>query len=277
MENCVRLAVLSRELHIGQVLDNRFEITSLIDQGGMATVYKALDRQTRHAVAMKVPHAEFELSRTSLGRLAHEAAVLAKLNHPGIPKIIPTPEKSRPYVVLEWFEGETLYDFLKRTRPLPIVDALAFASRLCEMLEHMHEHGIIHCDIKPGNIIISDGSTPHIIDFGISKMTAHEPIVFLWFSPQMTGTPEYMAPEQMQGDRTDRRTDVYSLGAVLYEMVTGMPPFPQDDTNGNVERRSIVHCCRRVIATPPSANRSKRSYCTPWHRGPQIGTSLPQR
>jgi serine/threonine protein kinase len=219
---------LGHELEIGQLLDSRFKITTLIAQSGMATVFKALDRQTGQTVAIKVPHTDFASSRTSFGRLAHEAAVLGKLDHLGIPKIIPVAEKSRPYVVMECLEGETLYDLLQRRHFLPVCDALQLVSRLCGILQHVHQRGVIHRDIKPGNIIICKDGMPHIIDFGISQMTAREPIMFGWFSPKMTGTPEYMAPEQIQGDRTDVRTDIYSLGAVLYEIVTGMPPFQQD-------------------------------------------------
>jgi len=169
--------------------------------------------------------------------LAHEAAVLGKLNHPGIPKIISVVEKSRPYVVMECLEGETLCDVLQRKRSLSICDALQLVSRLCEIMQHVHEHGIIHRDLKPGNIIVSRDGMPHVIDFGISKISAREPILLGWLSPKMTGTPEYMAPEQIQGDRTDARTDIYTLGAVLYEIVTGTPPFAVDDTEENIRLR----------------------------------------
>ena len=203
----------------------------------MATVFQAVDRQTGRMVAIKAPRADFATSRTSLARLAHEAAVLGKLNHPGIPKISSIAEKSRPYVVMECLEGETLYDVLQRKRSLSICDALQLVSRLCEILQHVHEHGVIHRDLKPGNIIVSKDGMPHIIDFGISKITAREPILLGWLSPKMTGTPEYMAPEQIQGDRTDPRTDIYTLGAVLYEIVTGTPPFEVDDTHENIRLR----------------------------------------
>ena len=143
---------------------------------------------------------------------------MGKLNHPGIARIIPVAEKSRTYVAMEYLEGETLYDILERTHPLPVCDALQLASRLCDILEYMHRREVVHRDLKPGNIMISDDGRPHIIDFGIAKGPAMEPFMLM-------GTPEYMAPEQIQGDRVDGRTDVYSLGAVLYEMVTGTRPF----------------------------------------------------
>jgi serine/threonine-protein kinase len=215
---------LSHEIQIGQLLDRRFEITALVERSGMATIFKALDCQTQQIVAIKVPHLEFEGSPGNSSRFAREAAIIGKLDHPGILKIIPVAEKSRPYVVMKYLEGETLYDILGRTRPLPECEALQLASRLCDILEYMHRHNVVHCDLKPGNIIISDDGSPHLIDFGIAKGPSMEPFMFGGSSPK-TGTHEYMAPEQIRGDRVDARTDVYSLGAVLYEIVTGARPF----------------------------------------------------
>jgi serine/threonine protein kinase len=212
---------LSHEIKIGQLLDKRFEITALIERSGMATIFKALDGETRQMVALKVPHFEFEGNRGNSSRFAREAAIIGELDHPGILKIIPVAEKSRPYVVMEYLEGETLYDILERTR-LQVCEALQLASRLCDILEYMHRHDVVHRDLKPSNIMISDDGRPHIIDFGIAKGV--EPFMFGWFSPKM-GTPEYMAPEQIRGDRVDARTDIYSLGAVLYEIVTDTRPF----------------------------------------------------
>jgi serine/threonine protein kinase len=229
---------LSHEIKIGQLLDERFEITSLIEQSGMATIFKALDRQTRQIVALKVPHLEFEGNRGNASRFAREAAIIGKLDHPGIVKIIPVAKKSRTYVVMEYLEGQTLYDILERTRPLPVCEALQLASRLCGILEYMHRHDVIHRDLKPGNIMISDDGSPHIIDFGIAKGPAMEPLMFGWISPKM-GTPEYMAPEQIQGDRIDARTDVYSLGVVLYEILTGKRPFHGDTSRETRSPREL--------------------------------------
>ena len=190
----------------------------------MATIFKALDGQTHQAVVLKLPHSGFEGTANS-SRFAREAAILERLDHPGIPKIIRVSEKSRPYVVMEYLEGETLYDILQRTRSLSACEALHLASRLCGILDYMHRQGVIHGDLKPGNIIISDDGCAHLVDFGVAQRPA-------MFSPKM-GTPEYMAPEQIQGDRVDSRTDLYALGAVLYEMVTGARPF-QGDTSDEI-------------------------------------------
>jgi serine/threonine protein kinase len=215
---------LSQDIQIGQLLDKRFEITALIERGGMSTVFKALDLHTGGPAVLKVPHAEFEGSRANSSRFAREAAIIGKLDHPGILKIFPVAEKSRPYVAMEYLEGETLSEILGRARPLPECLAVQLASRLCGILEYMHRHGVVHRDVKPGNIMISDDGSPHLIDFGIAKAPAMEAFTLGWSSPNM-GTPEYMSPEQIRGDRVDAQTDIYSLGVVLYEIVTGTRPF----------------------------------------------------
>ena len=204
----------------------------LIDRSGMATIFKAVDIQTGRFVALKVPHAEFGDSRATTRRLAREAALIRKLDHPGIPKIIAITEKSRPYIALEYIEGETLGHLLARRGAIPVDQATRFVSRVCDILRYMHERGVVHHDLKPGNIMISDGS-PRLIDFGIATLTIRN--IFRWFSSTM-GTAEYMAPEQIQGGRTDARTDIYNLGGVLYEMVTGRIPF-EAETVDNVAAR----------------------------------------
>jgi serine/threonine protein kinase len=224
---------LSNEIKIGELVDQRFEVMDLIERSGMATIFKALDWQTRQAVVLKVPHTGGQGNAASAARFAREAAIIGKLNHAGILKIIPVAEKSHLYVVMEYLEGRTLYDILEQTRVLPVNDAIRLASRLCDILEYVHRHGIVHRDLKPGNIMISDDGTPHIIDFGIAKPPGAEA-----FSSKV-GTPEYMAPEQILGGKIDARTDLYSLGAVLYEIVTGTRPF-QSDADDRLDSRLTV-------------------------------------
>jgi serine/threonine-protein kinase len=225
---------LSNEIKIGEMIDRRFEITALIERSGMATIFKAVDGRTRQTVVLKVPHTGLEVSAASAARFAREAAIIGKLDHPGILKAIPVAEKGRLYVVMEYLEGRTLYDILEQTRVLTVNDALQLAGRLCDILEYVHQHGIVHRDLKPGNIMISDDGRPHIIDFGIAKAPGAG--AFL----SRVGTPEYMAPEQILGDRVDARTDLYSLGAVLYETVTGTRPFQGEASSDRLESRLTV-------------------------------------
>jgi eukaryotic-like serine/threonine-protein kinase len=223
---------LSNEIQIGQLLDGRFEITALIQRTRMAATFKALDHETRLMVILKAPQTDLGISPKTSARFAREAAIIAGLDHPGIPKVISIPEKSRPYIVMEYLDGETLFDILERTGPLPECHALRLASRLCDILDYMHGHGVIHHDLKPGNIMIAADGIPCLIDFGIATGPSIQPLMFSLFSEKI-GTPEYMSPEQVQGDRMDARTDIYSLGAVLYEMVTGTRPF-QGETDDEV-------------------------------------------
>lgn len=211
----------------------------------MAAVFEALDSQTHQPVVIKVPC--LEACAGSSSRLAREALTLGKLDHPGILKIVPVAQKSRPYLVIEYLEGRTLYDILESKSPLVECDAIRLAGRLCDILEYLHRHDVIHCDLKPGNIMISDIGTPHIIDLGI----ATEPT---WFSPRF-GTPEYMAPEQVSGDRVDARTDIYGLGVVLYEAVTGrrpedMPRAPRELNNSLSEQ--VEEIILHAMAPNPS-------------------------
>jgi serine/threonine-protein kinase len=237
---------LSDEIKIGEVLDKRFEITAFIERSGMATIFKAIDCQTGRTVALKVPHLEFEGNPKNSARFAREASILGKLDHPGIPKVVPVTQKSRPYVAMEYIEGETLYDVLKQTQRLPEREALKLASRLCEILDYLHRHHVVHCDLKPGNIMITNEGNPYLIDFGIAKGPVTEPFMFGWFPPS-TGTPEYMAPEQIDGGGVDVRTDIYGLGAILYETVTGVRPLRSDLTPPCELNNSITGQLEEVI------------------------------
>ena len=131
--------------------------------------------------------------------------------------------KSRPYIVMEFLEGQTLGHLMHSIRPMPEHDALKIASRICEALHYMHEHEVVHRDLKPDNIMICNDGSIRIMDFGIAKFEGQRRLTFGGFTPAM-GTPDYMAPEQVKGKRGDARTDIYSLGAILYEMVTGSSP-----------------------------------------------------
>src|SRR5947208_6261545 len=212
------------DIEVGQVLDDRFEIIESIHRSGMSTVFKAIDRKTGQTVAVKVPLMNLEADPAFYSRFEREEEIGKSLDHPGILKIIPVEQKSRPYLVMEYVEGETLDRLLQTVKFLPVPDALKIASRLCDALEYMHQHGVIHRDLKPSNIMVCNDGTLRIMDFGIAKTTAMRRLTFGGFSPTM-GTPDYMAPEQIKGKRGDQRTDIYSLGAILYEMLTGQVPF----------------------------------------------------
>ncbi len=218
------------ELRPGQTLDNRFLITETISRSGMATIFKATDLTNKETVAVKVPFMEFESDPGFYSRFQREEEIGLRLNHPYILKFIHLEEghRSRPYIVTEYLRGYTLSHLLNSVRPIPERDAVKLSSSICEALSYMHENGIIHRDLKPQNIMICYDGTIRIMDFGIAKAEKGRRITFTGFTPAV-GTPDYMAPEQVSGKRGDVRTDIYSLGAMLYEMVVGVPPFEGDN------------------------------------------------
>jgi serine/threonine protein phosphatase PrpC len=215
---------MATEVKPGDIIDGRFEIEGVISRSGMASLFKAKDLETKRTVAVKIPYMQLESDPNSFARFQREEEIGELLNHPNILKFIKVPNKSRPYIVTEYLEGKPLSTVLNEVRPLPIQDAVQIASYICGALGHMHENKVVHRDLKPQNIMICDDGTLRIIDFGIAKSTEMRRLTFAGFTPAM-GTPDYMAPEQVKGKRGDERTDIYSLGAVLYEMTTGSVPF----------------------------------------------------
>ena len=214
------------DLQPGQTLDGRFLLTEIVSRSGMATIFKANDLRTDSEVAVKVPFMQFESDPGFYSRFLREEQIGLSLDHPYILKFIPVENRSRPYIVTEYLEGDTLAHLLKSVPVMPEHHALRLASRMCEALAHMHEHGVIHRDLKPQNIMICSDGSLRILDFGIAKSTGRR-FTFVGFTPAM-GTPEYMAPEQVKGRRGDERTDLYTLGALLYQMVTGAIPFASE-------------------------------------------------
>jgi serine/threonine protein kinase len=211
------------------MLDGRFLITEVLSRSGMGTILKAEDTQNgTRLVAVKVPHLEYESDPNFFSRFQREERIGLELNHPFILKFIPVEDKSRPYIVTEYLKGCTLAHMLQAMRPLPEKDALKITSLICEALQHMHDHGVIHRDLKPQNVMICCDGTIRIMDFGIARDTASRRITRVGNSTSM-GTPDYMAPEQVTGKRADKRTDLYNLGALLYEMLTGVIPFQNDN------------------------------------------------
>jgi serine/threonine protein phosphatase PrpC len=216
----------SSEVEVGQVVDDRFEIVSLISRSGMASVFKAKDRTDGQTVVLKVPFMQFESDPAFFSRFEREEAIGKRMDHPYILHIVPVdPDKrSRPYIAMEYLDGQTLDRATPKDHPMPIEQAVNIAARICEALEHMHGKTVIHRDLKPQNIMLCRDGSIRIMDFGIAKAAGMRRITFTGFSPAM-GTPDYMAPEQVKGKRGDERTDIYSLGAILYELVTGSVPF----------------------------------------------------
>jgi serine/threonine protein kinase len=215
-------------LHAGDRIDH-FLLEELVSRGGMASVFRATDTRSGTQVAIKVPHPEAECDPVLFDRFEREAEIGRKLDHPGIVKVLPEknlPEekRSRVYMALEWVEGRLLRTVLDEEGKLPPARAIAIATAVCDALQYMHGQGVLHRDLKPENIMLCADGGIRIIDFGIAALAGSRRLTFGNFSRRM-GTPDYAAPEQVKGKRGDARTDVYQLGIVIYEMLTGRTPF----------------------------------------------------
>lgn len=217
------------ELQPGFVLDDRFVIGEAISRSGMATIYKAQDKQLNQTVAVKVPHLMYKINPTFFTRFQREEQTGLRLNHPLILQFIPVEgRKNRPYIVTEYLRGSTLARHLSLHRPLPEKDALKIASLLCDALHYLHSQEVIHRDLKPANIMLCTDRTIRLMDLGIAANLSEQRLTIADFSTMM-GTPDYISPEQVLNKHVDERTDVYGLGALLYEMVTGGVPFQNPD------------------------------------------------
>jgi serine/threonine-protein kinase len=218
-----------RELQAGHLLDGRFLIREVIGRSGMAVIYSAEDREAGGEVAIKVPLLKVESDPVAFGRFQREERIVSALSDPLLLRFVPMErQKSRPYIVTELLDGCTLTFVMHRTHPLPEPEALRIASVVSQALAHMHGLGIIHRDLKPDNIMIRRDGGLCLVDFGLSEEVVPGHGLFAGLA-QIFGTPEYMAPEQVSNKRNDERTDIYSLGVILYQMLTGQLPFPGDD------------------------------------------------
>jgi len=209
----------------GTLLDGRFELTDLVARSNMASIFKANDRATGQSVALKIPLLALESDVSGYERFQREEEIGARLNHPTILKVIKVDsQKSRPYLVMEFLEGKTLAEVLSKRKMLSEGEAVSYAAKICDALEYLHANGIAHRDLKPQNIMVCTDGSLRLFDFGIARVEAARRLTFVGLTPTL-GTPDYISPEQVRGKRGDHRSDIYSLGAILYEMVTGATPF----------------------------------------------------
>ena len=214
---------LMTSLEAGDTLDH-YRLDATVAHSGMATLYKATDLRDGRQVAIKVPHAEMEAEPILVERFRREQQIGQELDHPGVVKTYDGEQRSRLYMVIEWVEGELLRSILNKEPKLPIDRATNFALQICDALDTMHKHGVVHRDLKPENIMVDGHDRIKLIDFGIAMKEDARRITFVEMSPTL-GTPDYISPEQVKGQRGDQRSDIYSLGVMLYEMLTGQPPY----------------------------------------------------
>jgi serine/threonine protein kinase len=217
------LSAVMTTLEVGDTLDH-YRLDAAVARSGMSTLYKATDLRTGRQVALKVPHAEMESDPILLERFRREEAIGQELDHPGVVKTFDGEERSRLYMVIEWVDGRLLRAILNEQGSLPLERAVRITLAICDALDAMHKHGVVHRDLKPENVMVCEGDRIKIIDFGIALKEDARRLTFAGPSP-LLGTPDYISPEQVKGQRGDQRSDIYALGAMFYEMLTGQPPF----------------------------------------------------
>ena len=213
--------------HPGDQLDH-YRIDSLVARSGMASIFRGTDLRNGRQVAIKVPHPEVECDPALFDRFKREEEIGKILDHPGVMKVFVDDDRSQVYMVMEWVEGRPLRKILDEQHKLPIERAVRLTLRILDAFAHIHERGVAHRDMKPENVMVADEDTIKIIDFGIAASSKSRRLPFAQLSQTM-GTPDYISPEQVKGKRGDSRSDLYALGVMLYEMLTGKVPFSGDN------------------------------------------------
>jgi eukaryotic-like serine/threonine-protein kinase len=234
----------------GQVVANRYELERVLGTGGMATVFCAFDSVLERKVALKVLHEHFARDDDYVARFDNEARAAARLTHPNIVTVMDRGEQDgRRFIVFEYVEGETLKELAARDRPLPIDLVLRLGADVARGLGFAHANGIVHRDVKPQNVLVDDHGRAKVTDFGIARTgtaSGHTE------TGTIMGTGSYISPEQARGDRSGPESDVYALGAVLHELLTGSPPY---------DGPTLVAVAMRHVRDPVPDVRSKRPDC----------------
>ncbi len=200
-----------------------YRIEAPVARSGMASIFRAVDVRDNRTVALKIPHPDMEADPILFDRFQREAGIGERLNHPGVMRVFGGEKHSRVYMVMEWCDGRLLRQILSEGR-MSQDRAIRIAINILNALEYIHENGVVHRDLKPENIIVDEHDNIKLIDFGIAGDSSARRLTYANFTATL-GTADYISPEQVKGKRGDGRSDIYAMGVILYEMLTGKQPF----------------------------------------------------
>jgi serine/threonine-protein kinase len=234
-------------LEAGTQLDS-YRIDSRVARSGMASIFKATDLRDGRTVALKIPHPDLEADPILFDRFKREAGIGQKLNHPGVMRVYDGEKRSRIYMVMEWCEGRLLRKILDEGR-ISHDRALRIAAEVLDALAYIHANGVTHRDLKPENIMVDEHDRIKLIDFGIAGDAGARRLTYANFTATL-GTPNYISPEQVKGKRGDGRSDLYSMGVILYEMLTGKLPFSGPNPMAAMNERLLNYPVPPRVADP---------------------------
>ena len=234
-------------LETGSQLDF-YRIEAPVARSGMASIYRATDVRDNRIVALKVPHPDLEADPILFDRFIRESGIGEKLNHPQIMRVFADEKRSRIYMVMEWCEGQLLRQILNEGR-IPHDHAVRITIGILDALDYIHANGVVHRDLKPENIMVDANDNIKLIDFGIASDAAARRLTYANFTATL-GTPNYISPEQVKGKRGDGRSDIFSVGVILYEMLTGKLPFSGPNPLAAMNDRLLNHPTPPRVADP---------------------------
>jgi serine/threonine-protein kinase len=240
-----------RSASVAQVIADRYELEQMVGAGGMSRVYRARDRTLERVVALKLLHEHYAQDDDYVERFRREARAVAQLSHPGIVTVIDRgDDEGKPFIVFEYVEGENLHELVRHSGPLGIRQALELGGEVARALAFAHEHGFVHRDVKPQNVILDRDGRAKVTDFGIARSLGVDQGVTQ--TGMVLGTSAYISPEQARGEPADACSDIYSLGAVLFELLAGQPPFAGD---------SFVAVAMQHVSQPAPSILERRPDC----------------